>query len=55
MLDMNLIRTNPQAVVEGLAKRGYQADLTDLLAWDERRRALLQKNEAVKAERNRCV
>ena len=53
MLDMNLIRTNPQAVVEGLAKRGYQADLTDLLAWDERRRALLQKNEAVKAERNK--
>ncbi|MBQ3080284.1 MAG: serine--tRNA ligase [Clostridia bacterium] len=53
MLDINLIRSNPDFVVEALKKREYNVDLTELLAWDSRRRALLQENEAAKAESNK--
>ena len=53
MLDMNLIRSNPEHVVSALKKREIEVDLSELLCWDERRRDLLQKNEAVKAERNK--
>ncbi len=53
MLDLNLIRQNPEAIVEALKKREYDADFTELLAWDARRRELLIENENTKAERNR--
>ena len=36
MLDLNLIRRDPDYVKNGLAKRGYDADFTELLKWDER-------------------
>ncbi len=53
MLDINLIRSNPDFVKAALAKRGYEADFSELLDWDQKRRALLTDNEAVKAERNK--
>ena len=53
MLDINLIRTNPDYVKQALAKREYEVDFTEMLAWDEERRALLQENENLKSERNR--
>ncbi|NLF27449.1 MAG: serine--tRNA ligase, partial [Clostridiales bacterium] len=53
MLDLNLIRTNPDFVRDALKKRRYEVDLSELLAWDARRRALLTENEAMKADRNR--
>ncbi len=53
MLDLNLIRANPEAVAEALKKREYDADFAELLAWDARRRELLIENENMKAERNR--
>ena len=53
MLDINLIRTNPDYVVAALKKREYDLDLTDFLAWDARRRELIQDSEALKAERNK--
>ena len=53
MLDVNLLRNQPDAVVAGLAKRGYTLDLTDFSAWDAERRSLLSENENLKAERNR--
>lgn len=53
MLDLNLIRSNPEQVAQALAKRGYQADFSELLNWEARRRELLSENEAVKAERNK--
>ena len=53
MLDINLIRTNPEYVKQALAKREYEVDFTQMLAWDEERRALLQENENLKSERNR--
>ena len=53
MLDINLIRKDPDYVKAQLAKREYEVDFTELLAWDARRRELIAENEAMKAERNR--
>lgn len=53
MLDINLIRSNPDFVKEALKKREYDVDFTELLAWDSRRLALLKENEAAKAESNK--
>ena len=53
MLDLNLIRSNPEYVKEALKKREYDVDFSELLEWDARRRALLMENESLKAERNR--
>jgi len=53
MLDLNLIRQDPDGVKAALAKRLYEVDFTQLLAWDAQRRALIQENEAARAERNR--
>jgi len=53
MLDINLIRSNPEYVTEALKKREYNVDLTELLEWDARRRAILQENENAKAESNK--
>ncbi len=53
MLDINLIRSNPEYVIAALKKRGYDLDLTDFLAMDSRRRELIQLNEATKAEQNK--
>ena len=53
MLDINLIRSNPDFVVEALKKREYDVDLTEMLAWDARRKEILIENESIKAERNK--
>ncbi len=53
MLDLNLIRNDPEYVKAQLAKREYEVDFTELLAWDARRRALLTENENCKAESNK--
>ena len=53
MLDLNLIRSNPEYVKNALKKREYDVDFTELLSWDARRRELLIENENLKAERNR--
>jgi len=53
MLDINLIRSNPESVKAGLAKRGCHVDLGELLEMDQKRRSLVAENEAIKAERNR--
>jgi len=53
MLDINLIRNNPDFVKEALAKREYEVDFTEFLNWDARRREILVENETLKAERNK--
>ena len=53
MLDINLIRSNPEYVKEALKKREYDVDFTEMLAWDARRKELLMENENLTAERNR--
>ena len=53
MLDLNLIRQNPQFVADALLKKGHNVDFTELLSWDQAKRAKLQEIEALKAKRNR--
>lgn len=53
MLDINLIRSNPEYVQAQLAKREYEVDFTELLAWDARRKEILTENENCKAESNK--
>ena len=50
MLDINLIRKDPEFVKAALAKREYAVDFGEMLEWDGRRRELMAQNEAMKAE-----
>ncbi len=53
MLSLQSIRDNPQAVAEGLARKGVDpSEVEALLAEDRRHRELLREAEALKAERN---
>ena len=52
MLDIKRIRSNPEALREAMRKRRNKgADVTELLALDEKRRELMQQVEALKAQR----
>ena len=53
MLDPNLLRNDLDAVLAGLARRGYAFDRDAFTQVDERRRQVIQESEALKAERNR--
>ena len=53
MLDINRIRTNTQEVVDALAKKGYEADFTQVLAWDDERKATITAVEQLKAQKNK--
>ena len=53
MLDINLIRENPEKVKEALKKKLWDADFTELLKWDAERKELIQLVEGNKAEMNR--
>lgn len=52
MLDLKMIRQNPEKIRQALQNRGEEAPLDELLAADERRRALLVEVEQLKAKRN---
>ena len=52
MLDIKFVRSNPDAVVAGMKKRGMDLDLAPFLALDEKRRALLTEVEQLKNMRN---
>ncbi|NLY91320.1 MAG: serine--tRNA ligase [Firmicutes bacterium] len=52
MLDLKLIRTNPDQVRTGLAKRGAEGLVDELLRLDRERRENLTKVEALKNKRN---
>ena len=53
MLDINAIRSNPEAIQAKLAKKGCNVDFSDFLKLDAERRQLLQEVEALKARRNK--
>lgn len=54
MLDIKLIRQNPEEVKEGLKKRNFDIGLVDkVLALDERRRHILKELEEGRAEINK--
>ena len=53
MLDINLIRENPEKVKESLKKKLWDADFTELLQWDAEKKNLIHMVEDNKAEINR--
>ena len=53
MLDINVIRENPEKVKEALKKKLWDADFTELLQWDKQRKELIQEVESNKAEMNK--
>lgn len=53
MLDLNLIKTNPEFVKQALKKKGWDVDFTDLISKMNMRNELLVKVEQIKAEQNR--
>jgi seryl-tRNA synthetase len=52
MLDLKLLRSEPERVKAALARRGAGGEVDELLALDARRRELLPKVEDAQAERN---
>ena len=53
MLDVNFIRENPGKVKKGIGAKGFSSDLVNtVLELDEKRRAMIQKLEAERAEKN---
>lgn len=53
MLDINLIRENPEKVKEALKKKMWDADFTQLLEWDVQKKNIIHLVEDNKAEINR--
>ena len=53
MLDLRLIRANPEKVRDGLRKKGALVDLDALLKLDEERRLSIVEADKLKSERNR--
>ena len=53
MIDINLIRNDAEAISKRYLKRGKEIDFTQLLAWDEERKAIISTVEKMKAERNK--
>jgi seryl-tRNA synthetase len=54
MLDIKLIRENPEAVKRGAAAKNVEVDVDAILKLDADRRALIGESEALKAEQNRA-
>jgi len=54
MLDIKLIRENPELVRAGIAKKNTTFDMDKLLALDAHRREVLRHVEQLKAERNKA-
>lgn len=52
MLDIKLIRQNPEIVREALINKGVKVDLDRIIALDLERRQILQEVEQLKAKRN---
>ena len=52
MLDIKLIRENPQMVHDLLLKRNFDFDFSELLEWDKERRTLIGTVETMKNDRN---
>jgi seryl-tRNA synthetase len=52
MLDINLIRENPERVKAAMAALNAEAPIDDIVALDIRRRDMLQQVETLRAERN---
>lgn len=54
MIDQQLLRSEPEFVKEGLAKRGFDFDPEMFKQLDEARRSFIEQSETLKAERNKA-
>ncbi|MCX6760643.1 MAG: serine--tRNA ligase [Candidatus Nealsonbacteria bacterium] len=54
MLDIKLIRQNPEKVKEGCLKKNAQVDIDQLLEVDKKRRETIQALEDMRAQKNRA-
>lgn len=52
MLDIKIIRDNPDLILQALEKRGESAPIDQIISLDERRRQLLHDMETLRAQRN---
>jgi len=52
MIDVKLLRSDPEAVARNLARRGFVLDVSALKALDERRKHAQIENDRLRAERN---
>lgn len=52
MLDLKLVRDNPEKVIQGIKRRGIDLDLAVFLDLDRRRRAALKEAEDLRRRRN---
>ena len=53
MLDLALIKQDPKAMQDALAKKGCIVDFTELLEWDKQKREYLGIVEGLKAKKNK--
>lgn len=53
MLDIKLIREDPQRVIDALRRRGKETQIDRVLELDKEKRAIQSEAEALKAERNK--
>lgn len=53
MLDIQLIRTNPDAVAAALKKKLFDVDFKEFLSWDENCRRITTEAETLRARRNK--
>jgi len=53
MLDIELIRRNPNQVKQGAKYKGVDIDIDKVLKLDKQRRELIQRAEGLKAEKNK--
>tara|TARA_B100001142_G_scaffold300327_2_gene324966 strand:+ start:702 stop:1973 length:1272 start_codon:yes stop_codon:yes gene_type:complete len=52
MISIDLLRNNPQIVIDALSKRGEENNLEDILSYDEKRRSHIIENDELKHHRN---
>jgi seryl-tRNA synthetase len=52
MIDIQIIRDNPELVAEKALQKGYTIDVQQLLGFDEQRRSLQQTAEDIRRQRN---
>ena len=53
MIDLNLIRENPESIKKALLKRMDNVDFAELLRWDKENRRLITEADGLKAEKNK--
>jgi seryl-tRNA synthetase len=53
MLDIKVIRKNPEAVKRAMLTRNKEIDFTELLKWDDERKFIINKNEKLRLKRNK--